>query len=272
MKYSVIIPARYASTRLPAKPLAIIDGKSMIQHVYQRAEQSGAEKVIVATDDQRVFDAVTAFSGEVCMTSADHQSGTDRLQEVVKLYGLADDEIIVNVQGDEPLIPPTVIRQVAKNLAENSRASAATLGEPIHDLETLFNPNAVKVVADNMGRALYFSRAPIPWQRDEFSPTQIQEIFDGDFDATKAAVAGSPVNISSLARRHIGIYAYRVAVLHEFVTWPLAPLESIEKLEQLRLLANGREIHIADACEPVPGGVDTEADLERLRAIIEGAK
>ncbi len=252
MKFYVVIPARYASTRLPAKPLKMIAGKPMIQHVYERACASAAAEVIVATDDSRIEESVRSFGAKVVMTSAAHNSGTDRLQEVVTLLGLAADDIVVNVQGDEPLIPAEVINQVAENLAANNYASVATLSEPIHSLEDFRNPNIVKVVADQGGRALYFSRAPIPWARDHFA---------------QADVASLPENFP--AQRHIGIYAYRVALLNRFVTWPQAQLEKIESLEQLRVLAQGEAIHIAEACAQVPGGVDTEADLLRVKAILE---
>ncbi|SMF31089.1 3-deoxy-manno-octulosonate cytidylyltransferase (CMP-KDO synthetase) [Alteromonadaceae bacterium Bs31] len=250
MKFTVVIPARYASQRLPGKPLVEISGKSMIERVYACAKNSAAEKVVVATDDQRVYDAVGAFGGEVCMTSSEHQSGTDRLQEVAESYQLAEDAIVVNVQGDEPLLPAAVINQVAGNLAQHSDASAATLCEPITDLATAMDPNAVKVVCDVRQYALYFSRAAIPWDRDNYNvPTN----------------KGDPIRVSSACRRHIGIYAYRVGLLNSFVRWPVAPLENIEKLEQLRILANGLKIHVADACEMVPGGVDTQEDLDRVR-------
>ncbi len=252
MKFYVVIPARYASTRLPAKPLKLIAGKPMIQHVYERACESAAAEVVIATDDARIEEVVLGFGARLVMTSAEHNSGTDRLQEVVSKLGLAADDIVVNVQGDEPLIPAAVINQVAANLAENAFASVATLSEPIHSLEDFRNPNIVKVVADQAGRALYFSRAPIPWARDHFA---------------QAHVDGLPENFP--AQRHIGIYAYRVALLNRFVTWPQAQLEKIESLEQLRVLAQGDAIHIAEACTQVPGGVDTEADLLRVKALLE---
>lgn len=247
-----MIPARFASTRLPAKPLKEIAGKPMIQHVYERACESDAVKVIIATDDARIEAVVKAFGASVCMTSVAHNSGTDRLQEVAAKLGLKPDDIIVNVQGDEPLIPPAVINQVAKNLAENTFASVATLSEPIHTLEDFRNPNIVKAVADHQGRALYFSRAPIPWPRDHFAQTEVNTL-PAEFPA----------------QRHIGIYAYRVALLNRFITWPQAALEKIESLEQLRVLANGEAIHIDEACAQVPGGVDTEADLLRVKALLE---
>lgn len=250
VSFDVIIPARFASSRLPGKPLADIAGQPMVQRVYERARQSSAERVIVATDDMRVADAVQRFGGEVCMTSAEHASGTDRLQEVAANLGLAEDRILVNVQGDEPLIPPRVIDQVAGNLAANLSAGVATLAEPIDTLEDFRNPNIVKVVAAESGLARYFSRAPIPWPRDAF-----------------ASAAGSlPMGLEP--RRHIGIYAYRVALLSRFVSWPMAPLEQFEALEQLRFLYHDENIHVADACEEVPGGVDTEQDLQRMRELL----
>ncbi len=249
MSFTVVIPARFSSSRLPGKPLLLIGDKPMVQHVYERAQQSAAEKVIVATDDQRIMDAVNAFGGEVCMTSSTHLSGTDRIQEVAQQYQFPDDHIIVNVQGDEPLIPPAVIDQVATNLSQNTNAVAATLSEAILTKEDVVNPNIVKVVNDNSNMALYFSRAPIPHYRD------------GD-------VSDLIANASPLPQRHIGIYAYRVSLLHDFITWPPATLESIESLEQLRILAAGKKIHIAEACEDVPGGIDTPEDLERIKQLL----
>ncbi len=247
VSFDVIIPARYASSRLPGKPLADIAGKPMVQRVYERAVLSSAERVIIATDDMRVAEVVQGFGGEICMTSADHASGTDRLQEVAANLGLAPDRILVNVQGDEPLIPPAVIDQVARNLAENTAAGVATLAEPIASVEDFLNPNIVKVVAEEGGLARYFSRAPIPWPRDAFA-------------SSKETL---PEGLNP--RRHIGIYAYRAAQLNLFVTWPMAPIEQFEALEQLRFLYNGQEIHVADAMEEVPGGVDTAEDLQRMR-------
>lgn len=252
MSFTVVIPARYASTRLPAKPLKEIAGKPMIQHVYERACESGARQVIIATDDSRIESVAKSFGAQVCMTSTAHTSGTDRLQEVVSRLQLADDEIVVNVQGDEPLIPAQVINQVAHNLAAMPSASVATLSEAIHSLADFRNPNIVKVVTDMSGRALYFSRAPMPWPRDHFA----------NLDATDL-----PANFP--AQRHIGIYAYRVALLHKFVCWEPAPLEQIESLEQLRVMWHGQVIHVAEAVIAVPGGVDTEADLQRVKLLLE---
>ena len=252
MPFTVVIPARYASTRLPGKPLLDIAGKPMIRHVYERAAESRASRVVVATDDERIVEAVKAFDGHVVMTSPDHPSGTDRIEEVARLLGLDDDELVVNVQGDEPLIPASVVDQVANNLAAQPDAGIATLCEPVTTMNDFLNPNIVKVLADDDGMALYFSRAPIPWDRDGFS---------GGTDGAA---------VPEKARRHLGIYAYRVSLLHQFVKWPPASIEQCESLEQLRALANGTRIHVADSVAPVPPGVDTAADLEAVRALVGG--
>ncbi|EKO3470574.1 3-deoxy-manno-octulosonate cytidylyltransferase [Vibrio fluvialis] len=246
MSFTVVIPARYQSTRLPGKPLADIAGKPMVQWVYEQAMQAGVESVIIATDDARVEQAVLAFGGTVCMTSPDHQSGTERLAEVVKLMGIEDDHIIVNVQGDEPLIPPSIIRQVADNLAA-SQAPMATLAVEISHEDEVFNPNAVKVVTDKDGYALYFSRATIPWDRDNFAKdkTVVQPLM-----------------------RHIGIYAYRAGFINTYIQWPASQLEKIECLEQLRVLWYGEKIHVAVALEAPPAGVDTPEDLDAVRRIV----
>ncbi|MAT49651.1 MAG: 3-deoxy-manno-octulosonate cytidylyltransferase [Porticoccaceae bacterium] len=251
--FHIVIPARYASTRLPAKPLRDIAGKAMIQRVYEQALQAGGQTVTVATDDTRIEEVVRQFGGDVLMTAADHPSGTDRLEEVSRLKGFADDDLIVNVQGDEPLIPPGVIRQVAVNLSRQPTAAVATLCEPIEHPEDFDNPNIVKVVADLDGLALYFSRAPIPWPRDH----------------RLRAAPGLPAGFAPM--RHLGIYAYRVSALRRFVAWPVAPLEALESLEQLRFLSHGDRIHVESACASVPGGVDTEADLERVIALLHRA-
>ncbi len=245
MSFVAIIPARYASSRLPGKPLADINGKPMIVHVMERARESGARRVIVATDHPDVKTAVEAAGGEVCMTRADHQSGTERLAEVIELCGFADDEIIVNVQGDEPMIPPVIVRQVADNLAQCG-AGMATLAVPIEDAEEAFNPNAVKVVMDAQGFALYFSRAAIPWDRERFSI--------------------SKETIGDTFLRHIGIYAYRAGFIRRYVAWEPSVLEKIELLEQLRVLWYGEKIHVAVAKAIPSVGVDTPEDLQRVRA------
>lgn len=247
MSFVVIIPARFASTRLPGKPLVDINGLPMIVRVLEQARASGADRVIVATDHPDVARAVEAAGGEVCMTRADHHSGTERLAEVIEKYAFPDDTIIVNVQGDEPLIPPVIIRQVADNLA-GCDAGMATLAVPIETAEEAFNPNAVKVVMDAQGYALYFSRATIPWERDRFAQSR---------DA-----------IGDCFLRHIGIYAYRAGFIRRYVAWAPTRLENIEMLEQLRVLWYGEKIHVAVAAA-VPGtGVDTPEDLNRVRAVL----
>ena len=240
MAFVVIIPARYASSRLPGKPLKDIAGLPMIQRVWQQACKSSASRVVIATDDGRIKSVAEAFGAEVCMTREDHVSGTDRLQEVASQLNLAEDQVVVNVQGDEPLIPPMVIDQVASNLSKNEAAGVATLREAITLDEDLQNPNIVKVVASVSGLASYFSRAPIPWVRDK-------RLSEG-----------------CNAHRHIGIYAYRVAHLDRFVQWPVAPDEQAESLEQLRFLWNDVSIHVDDAIAEVPGGIDTEEDLKAI--------
>ena len=222
----------------------------MIQHVYERSSVSDADRVIVATDDERVYSAVEKFGGEVFMTSKEHPSGTDRLQEVVAREGLMDEQIVVNVQGDEPLIPAELINQVAANLAR-SRAEIATLSEPIDSIGDLFDTNIVKVIADYSGHAIYFSRAAIPWSRDSFADDQ--KLMPQTF----------------YYQRHLGIYAYRVKVLNDFVSWKPSPLEVTEKLEQLRAMWYGAKIHVAEAAAQMPPGVDTERDLERVRRVFD---
>ncbi|WP_076584962.1 3-deoxy-manno-octulosonate cytidylyltransferase [Vibrio ostreicida] len=244
MAFTVVIPARYESTRLPGKPLADIGGKPMVQWVYEQSLRSGAESVVVATDDARVERAVKAFGGLVCMTSASHQSGTERLAEVVKVMNIPDEHIIVNVQGDEPLIPPSNIAQVAKNLS-SSQAPMATLAVHITDEAEVFNPNAVKVLADKDGYAMYFSRATIPWDRDNFTQTS--------------------KTIAQPLMRHIGIYAYRAGFINTYINWEPTVLEKIESLEQLRVLWYGEKIHVDIATEAPAAGVDTPEDLDAVR-------
>jgi 3-deoxy-manno-octulosonate cytidylyltransferase (CMP-KDO synthetase) len=250
MAYIAVIPARYASTRLPGKPLQDIAGQSMIQRVVAQAKQSEASAVYVATDDQRILAHLADHNIDALMTSEHHPSGTDRLEEVAKLLDLPDEAVIVNVQGDEPLIPPVIIDQVARNLTEHPEAGIATLCERIHDIDTVFNPNAVKVVFDDHGFANYFSRAPIPWARPQFE-TPGKQLPEG------------PEHY-----RHIGIYAYRVSFLRDYVTWQPSMTELAESLEQLRALANGVRIHVDVALETPPAGVDTPDDLERVRSLL----
>lgn len=249
MSFTVIIPARYASSRLPRKPLADIAGKPMIQHVWEKAQKAGANRVIIATDHEEIEQVAKTFGAEVCMTSAEHNSGTERLAEVIEKMAIADDEIIVNVQGDEPLIPPVIIQQVAQNLAEN-QVNMATLAVKLETKEELFNPNCVKVVTDQKGMALYFSRAAIPFARDHFA------------DCNDAFIASQPY------LRHIGIYAYRAKFVNQYIRWQSTVLEKLESLEQLRALWYGEKIHVELAKEAPQVGVDTLEDLERVRQIL----
>ena len=248
MSFSVVIPARFSSTRLPGKPLLLIAGKPMIQHVYERALESGADRVIVATDDQRIREVVEGFNGEACLTLETHQSGTDRIAEVAGINHFQDEHIVVNLQGDEPLMPPEYIRLVAENLAQNSDANMATACVKISSVDELFNPNVVKVVRDHADIALYFSRAPIPWHRDDFAKSRDMLPEKGNF------------------YRHIGLYAYRVGFLRQFTQWEPCALEVAESLEQLRVLWHGNKIHVAELDEAPPPGVDTESDLDTVRS------
>ncbi len=253
LRFTVIIPARYGSSRLPGKVLADIGGKPMVQHVHERALESGADRVAVATDERRVREACEAFGADVCLTSESHRSGTDRLAEAANVLGEADDRIVVNVQGDEPMLPASLIRQVAENLDAHPTAEVATLCQRISHHDELFDPHVVKVVADAEGFALYFSRAPIPWHRDEFMADELT------------------LPEGSMHFRHIGLYAYRVSYLKYFASHQPCPLELAESLEQLRGLHSGHRIHVAEALERPGHGVDTEADLERVRGLIAPA-
>jgi 3-deoxy-manno-octulosonate cytidylyltransferase (CMP-KDO synthetase) len=243
--FVVAIPARHGSTRLPGKPLREIGGVPMVVRVAQRALQAGARQVVVAVDDPRIGDAVAGQPGvDVCMTRPDHASGSDRLAECAQRYGWPDDTIVVNLQGDEPFAPPAGIRAVAQALGGDD-APMATLATPIIDVEELFDPNVVKIVRTVNGRALYFSRAPLPWARDAFA-----------FDR-HALPSGTPF------LRHIGIYAYRAGFLGRYTNLPRTPLEQTESLEQLRVLEHGHAIAVRLTPEPFPPGIDTEADLDR---------
>lgn len=250
MRFTVLIPARLRSTRLPDKPLADIGGVPMVVQVARRASLSQADRVVVAADDERIVQACKAHSVESVLTRQDHPSGSDRLAEACVKLGLDSDDAVVNVQGDEPLIPPAIIDQVAANLAANPQAAIATLAEPIEDVQALFNPNVVKVVSDKTGLALTFSRAPLAWARDAFAKSRDE------------LPTGVPY------RRHIGIYAYRAQFLHDFVAWGPCWLEDTECLEQLRALWHGVRIHVADALQAPPAGVDTPEDLERVRRLL----
>lgn len=243
MSFIVVIPARYQSVRLPGKPLLEIAGKPMIQHVFERASESQATAVYVATDNDEIKKRCEAFGAKVCMTAAGHASGSDRIEEVCRMLNLNDDDVVVNVQGDEPLIPPSVIDQVAKNLVSHTDAGLCSLYELISEQDEAEDPNMVKVVTDKQGMALYFSRSVIPFNRDQAETIAY--------------------------KRHVGLYAYRAKTLHDFVTWQASELEIIEKLEQLRFMANGIKIHMAQSCESIPPGVDTEADLKYIKSLLE---
>ncbi len=251
MAFRIVIPARYASTRLPGKPLADIAGKPMVVRVAEAVTAAGAEEVWIATDDRRVFDAVSAAGHCVVMTRADHATGTDRLAEVATQLDWAADDIVVNVQGDEPLIDPALVGEVAAALAADADAAIATAAHPLSDVAEFFNPNVVKVVTGQGGRALYFSRAPIPWPRDAFATDR--EVLPPDFPA----------------RRHIGLYAYRVAFLQAYASLPPAPVEQWEALEQLRALAAGYAIRVVDCAHAPAAGVDTPEDLARVRRVFD---
>jgi 3-deoxy-manno-octulosonate cytidylyltransferase (CMP-KDO synthetase) len=256
--FHVIIPARFGSARLPGKPLALIGDQPLIQWVWRSAVASGAASVLIATDDDRIYAAASKFGAECLMTSAHHASGTDRIAEVARIKGFTAEEIVVNLQGDEPAMPPEVISKVAQGLGESASrdmagaemagADMASAVAPIESLQEFLDPNCVKALRSGSGAALYFSRAPVPWPRD-------------------AIVNGAPTSFAG-AWRHIGIYAYRVRTLLQFAAWPPTPLETTEKLEQLRALEHGMHIHLVTLPQAPPAGVDTPADLERARAVL----
>lgn len=250
--FHVVIPARLGSTRLPRKVLLPLAGKPVVQWVWQAAMSAGAASVTIATDAEEVAEVCKGFGARVVMTDAAHQSGTDRANEVARHEGWPADAIVVNVQGDEPLMPPALIAQAAALLADDGEAHIATLAHVIHDAADFANPNVVKVVTDRRGYALYFSRAPIPWQRDGSS-------------------AAAPALPAGLAHRHIGLYAYRAAALAEFSALPPAALETCEALEQLRALAHGFRIKLGLTDNPPPRGVDTAEDLAALAARLASA-
>jgi 3-deoxy-manno-octulosonate cytidylyltransferase (CMP-KDO synthetase) len=250
LDFKVVIPARFASTRLPGKPLLDIGGKPMVIRVAEQAAQSGAQQIIIATDHQPIVAAAQLHGHNACMTRTDHASGTDRIAEVATQQGWADETIVVNVQGDEPLIPPALIRAVAQHLHDHPECSIATACHPIHDEASMRNPNIVKAVLDKNGNALYFSRAPIPWPRDAYA-------------LGKALPHDVPV------LRHIGIYAYRASFLHAFGKLAPAPIEQIEALEQLRALYHGYKIGVTITQDAPPSGVDTEQDLQTARQLFK---
>ena len=247
----MVIPARYASTRLEGKPLIDLVGKTMIQRVTEQALKSKATRVIVATDDRRIEQQLISNGIEVVMTATHHVSGSDRIWEVIGKEDFNDEAVVVNVQGDEPLIPPEVINQVAELLKSSANFGVATLCEPITAVAEIMNPNHVKVVFDSDHNALYFSRAPIPWDRDQFSATDL------------------PTRVKNAHYRHLGIYAYRRWALERFVNLDPSSLEVTESLEQLRLLQNGVRICVVESISKIPGGVDTPEDVDRVRAFLQ---
>jgi 3-deoxy-manno-octulosonate cytidylyltransferase (CMP-KDO synthetase) len=250
--FVVMVPARLASTRLPRKPLADLAGEPMVVRVARRAAASGAQRVVVATDSDEVLSACRRFDVDAVLTRADHPTGTDRLAEAADVLRLADETIVANVQGDEPLLPPEVVGRVAGLLAQRPECAMATAAHPLHDAAEFFDPNVVKVVADASGRALLFSRAPIPWARDAFA------------SARDRLPADLP------AWRHVGLYAYRAGFLRQFPRLARAPIEEQENLEQLRALWHGFGIAVLPLADRLPPGVDTAEDLEKVRALLGG--
>ncbi len=246
MEFRIIIPARYDSTRLPGKVLANINGKPMLQHVYQRAIESGADSVVIATDNAKVSKVAQSFGAKVCMTSTEHQSGTERIAEAALALDYAPDEIIVNVQADQPFILPQAIRQVAEDLEKHDNVKISSICERITKGEELFNPSVVKVVLNWRNYAIYFSRAPIPWDMEQFKDQENASPNDQHY-------------------KHVGLYAYRVSFLQEYIQWPPSPLEQIESLEQLRILWNGSRMHMVISKDRIPPEVNTPEDLERAK-------
>lgn len=257
MSFSVVIPARFASSRLPGKPLLDIAGKPLIQHVYESAAKSNANRVIIATDDARIESVAKGFGANVCMTTSYHRSGTERIAEVIQTLRFNQDDIVVNVQGDEPMLPPELINQVAQQLHEFTDAKISTLCTRIDDDADLFNPNVVKVVRDNQGYALYFSRSPIPWDRSRF-PSQMSQF----------AFHNLAVCEHNTYYKHIGLYAYTAGFVLHYINYPQSSLEQLESLEQLRALQNGHRIYVGEAQQDCGIGVDTEEDLHKVRQIL----
>lgn len=260
--FVALIPARLASSRLPDKPLADIGGQPMVVRVAEQAARSGACRVAVATDSERIAEAVRDAGFDAVMTRPDHLSGTDRVAEAARLLDLTDDQIVVNVQGDEPLVPPSLIRAVAQKLKDSPASAMATAAHPIHSLQDFASPHVVKVITDRSGRALYFSRAPIPFERDPRTSAEI--VRDGLITTVPVSLQLEP---AGLPLRHIGLYAYRVGFLKRFPQLAPAPIETIESLEQLRVLWHGESIAVHLSQEAPPAGVDTPEDLDRVRQL-----
>ena len=256
MDFHIVIPARFASTRLPGKVLLDIAGKPMLQHVYERAREAGADSVVIATDDDRVAAAAKKFGAKVCMTAPEHRSGTDRLAEAAVALDFDEDDIVVGLQADEPLIPPQVITDLARDLADHDHAKVATMATKITDPDDLINPSVVKVALNQRSFAMYFSRAPIPWDREHFSDLSNKEML-------KEAL----ISHDNMYYRHIGLYAFRAGFLDTYTNWAASPTEKTESLEQLRILWNGYKIHVGITTLQVPPGVDTQADLESIKSL-----
>lgn len=254
MSYKVVIPARFASSRLPGKPLLNIAGKPMIEHVYEQALATAAEEVIIATDDERIYEAAREFNAKVVMTDKNHENGTDRIAEVAQIQGWDDEQIIVNLQGDEPLMPTALVEQVAQSLMQYPEAGISSLCTPINSGNDLFNPNVVKVILNQDGFALYFSRAPIP------------------FDRQLNAEVPNSLSDKITSYRHIGMYAYRARFLKQYQTMQVAGIEKAECLEQLRALWYGVKIHMSVVQEMPAHGVDTQEDLQHIESILAQAK
>lgn len=248
--YKIVIPARYGSSRLPGKPLIELAGKPMVQHVYERAVETGVKDIVIATDDDRIAEAARGFGADVVMTSVDHENGTERIAEVVKLKGWADDVVVVNLQGDEPLIPKALVEQTANGLLQHPEAGMSSLCTPIHSDDDAFDPNVVKVVTDKTGFAMYFSRASIPWDRDGYK--------------AQPGVKTSKMPVY----RHIGMYGYRVGFLNQYASMEVSPVEQVESLEQLRALWHGVKIHMSVIDEPPGHGVDTPDDVTRVEQLL----
>lgn len=250
-EYKIVIPARYGSSRLPGKPLIELAGKPMVQHVYERALATGVKEVVIATDDQRIYDAALGFGADVVMTRIDHENGTERIAEVAKIRNWKDQDVIVNLQGDEPLIPQKLIELTAQGLLDNPDAGMSSLCTPITSPHDAFDFNVVKTVLDNRGFAMYFSRASIPWDRDLYK--------NGLTEVTQ----------QSAVYRHIGMYGYRVSFLRQYGNMEVTSLERVEALEQLRALCYGVKIHMSVIDEPPGHGVDTPDDAVRVEALLK---
>lgn len=249
MAFNIIIPARMESTRLPGKVLQEIAGKPMLQHVFELAQSTSADMVCVATDSDQVAQVAKGFGAPVCMTASSHLTGSERVAEAAENLHLEDDEIVICLQADEPQMPVSVIEALAASMQSNATIKSASVCHPIGSVDELFDPGVVKVVLNQRNSATYFSRAPIPWNRDQFKMGELPQRLQGDY------------------YRHIGLYGYRVDFLHRYLSWDPAPAESIESLEQLRILWNGGRIHMVITDDHVPAGVDTPADLERVRSV-----